>query len=115
MTTRREAARLKEAYRLALNGKDVARYYEMFRRGRVVLFRIQNELPPFSLDEPVAFNGLRSTGQFQLRYGPPTSPDGTSNLYCVYGRLDGSTKEDDWVPVDGPWPVGDGPFDGRRG
>ena len=111
MTTQTEADQLKEAYRRARNARDVARNYERFRRGAIVLFRIERE-PVYS---PVS-EGLERppVGQFQLRYGPPQTPDGKSNLYCVYGRLDGSTKDDDWVPVDGPWPVGDGPFDTRR-
>ena len=111
MTTRREAARLKEAYRLALHEGHVAHYRGMFRDGRIVLFKIDDDTG-FS-DGLAMHDRVALVGQFQLRYwsqhhGQP------STSYGVHGRLDGATKDSDWVLVDGPWKVGDGPFDNRH-
>ena len=111
MTTHREGTRLKEAYRLAQCEGLVGRFFSMFRAGRIVQFRIDEETG-FS-DGAAESDRLAVCGHFQLRYGPSNRPDGTSNLYSVWGRLSSSTKDDDWIPVDGPWPVGAGPFDQR--
>ena len=111
MTTHLEGKRLKEAYRLAQADGLVGRFFTMFREGRIVLFRIDRD-EGFS-DGVKDADRLAICGHFQLRYGPSNRPDGKSNLYSVWGRLSSSTKDSDWIPVDGPWPVGSGPFDQR--
>ena len=108
MTTKQEGVRLKEAYRLAQADGLVGRFFSMFREGRIVQFRIDEETG-FS-DGVTHADRIAVCGHFQLRYGPSTRADGTSNLYSVWGRLSSSTKDNDWIPVDGPWPVGAGPF-----
>lgn len=109
MTTGTEGKRLKEAYRLALSAGHVARFARKFGYGEIVQFRIDEETG-FS-DGLKAADRLAVCGHFQLRYGPPFLPDGSSTMYSVWGRLSSSTKDSDWIPVDGPWPVGAGPFD----
>lgn len=111
MTTQREGTRLKEAYRLAQCEGLVAQYARKLGYGEIVQFRIDQETG-FS-DGLKGDDRLAVCGQFQLRYGPSTRPDGKSNLYSVWGRLSSSTSDADWIPVDGPWPVGAGPFDQR--
>lgn len=109
MTTQTEATRLKESYLLALAAGHVARHRGTFRRGKIVEFRIDAETG-FSNGLVVA-DRFELVGHYQLRYGPTSRPDGLSSEYSVWGRLSTSTCEADWVPVEGPWKVGSGPFD----
>ncbi len=104
MVTQVEGKRLKEAYRLALSAGNVAHYREWFRLGRTVRFRIDDETG-FSDGVGIA-DRMALAGEYQLRHHGHKS-------YGVFGRLDGST--DGWIMVDGPWRIGDGPFDKRGG
>ncbi len=112
MTTQREGQRLKEAYRLALNARDVARHWGEFRAGRIVRFHIDDETG-FS-DGLAVPDRVALAGEFQLRYGPANRPDGLSDYYSVWGRVVDATRDSGWMPVDGPWKCGEGPFDTKR-
>lgn len=107
MTTQRDGQRLKEAYRLALSEGSVARYREHFRSGRIVQFGIEEDTG-FS-DGLSADLRFELVGHFQLRYFPGSQP----LAYGVFGRLAESKLDEDWLPVDGPWKCGAGPFDRR--
>lgn len=117
MTTRQEARELRETWRIASNSRDVARFFEKFRAGEIVLFHVggDRDYPSYEITlGPVACNAVveRHIGQFQVRYVNADIPVGL-RAYGVYGRMDGSMKDVDWVMVDGPWRVGYGPFDAR--
>jgi hypothetical protein len=106
MTTQIEGKRLIEAYRLALCTGGVARYRENFRKGDVVQFRI-NKDTGFS-DGLTTELRIPIVGQYQLRYYPQ------QGHYAVYGRLSSATDKDGWIPIEGPWKCGEGPFDRKR-
>lgn len=114
MTTQREANWLKEAYRRAVLDGTIREYRELLRGGRVLRLKVERDYLALSPSkEPVVCDAVALAGQYQLRYQPTPHRSIPSKAYCVYARLDGSTDGADWVPVDGPWRVGDGPFDRR--
>lgn len=115
MTSPDQRRMLERTYKIYRDNGGIARYYQMFREGKIVVFSIENGLPASWMDarteDPVR---MFPTGQFQLRFFSKTRPD----WYGVWARMDGSMEESDWAPVDGPWTVGEnGPFNipvGRR-
>lgn len=109
MTSQTEGNLLRDTYRRFLSNGGVSRYRDWFRDGRIVRFPIHGpKIPQVDLEPVVPSVAL--AGQYQLRYLERQMPPS----YGVYARMDDSQKDNDWVPVDGPWPVDNGPFDSER-
>lgn len=118
MTSRIDAKRLRAAYETAWMRKDVARYFDQFRRGDPVAFRFDpvafrfDPTPISSYAEVVQIEPI-DHGVYQLRYYAKHAPL-PAEEYAVWGRLSSSKDGSDWVVVHGPWRCGEGPFD-RKG
>lgn len=118
MTTQDQGRELKDAYRRALATGTVARYLDAFRRGAIVRFPMWRgslfNLDQSGFDVTNIAPSPAAAGEYQLHYYPTPHALSPKTAYGVFARMQGSTSDEDWIPVDGPWQVDKGPFDNER-
>lgn len=111
MTRRPTERDIRTAYDHWAATGGVARFYERFRAGGVVSMPLPPPPPLLADYGEVVCNATAHVANLQLRTLPERHPGQPATRYGVFATLDDGRG---WTKVDGPWKIGEGPFDRKR-